>query len=69
MLLERNNILLSAKQNRAKEPTAFYSANILGNMPFLIQEYLSSGVVNIKIITNNASMVPLIKEVVDHILN
>ena len=69
MIFERNNILLSAKQNKANPPTSFYSANILGNMPILVQEYLQNGIVNIKIITNNASVVPLIKEVIDHILN
>ena len=61
MIFERNNILLSAKQNKANPPTSFYSANILGNMPILVQEYLQNGIVNIKIITNNASVVPLIK--------
>jgi hypothetical protein len=38
-------------------------------MPILVQEYLQNWIVNIKIITNNASIVPLIKEVIDHILN
>ena len=69
MLFERNNILLSARQNKANPPTAFYSTNILGNMPVLIQEFLNNGALNIKIITNNASITPLMKEVIDHILN
>ena len=69
ILFEKNNILLSARQNKANPPTAFYSANILGNMPVLVQEYLNNGIINIKIITNNGSMVPLMKEVIDHILN
>ena len=68
-LFEKNNILLSARQNKANPPTAFYSTNILGNMPVLVQEYLNNGIINIKIITNNGSMVPLMKEVIDHILN
>ena len=70
MIFERNNILLSARQNKANPPTAFYSANILGNMPLLIQEYLNNDrIVNIKIITNNASIVPLMKDVIDSLLN
>ena len=70
MIFERNNILLSARQNKANPPTAFYSANILGNMPLLIQEYLNNErIVNIKIITNNASIVPLMKDVIDSLLN
>ena len=69
ILFEKNNILLSAKQNKANPPTAYYSTNILGNMPVLVQEYLNNGIINIKIITNNGSMVPLMKEVIDFILN
>ena len=69
MLFERNNILLSAKQNKANPPTTFYSSNILGNMPVLVQEFLGNGIINIKIITNNPSIAPLMKEVIDHILN
>ena len=66
MLFERNNIMLSAKQKN----NSFYSTNILGNMPVLIQENLNHDrIANIKIISNNQSMVPLIKEVIDHILN
>ena len=69
MLFEKNNILLSAKQNKANPPTAFYSSNILGNMPVLVQEFLNNGIINIKIITNNPSIAPLMKEVIDYILN
>ena len=69
MIFERNNILLSARQNKANPPSSFYSSNILGNMPLLIQEYLDNGIVNIKIITNTASIVPLMKDVVDSLLN
>jgi hypothetical protein len=38
-------------------------------MPVLIQEFLNNGIVNIKIITNTASIVPLMKDVVDSLLN
>ena len=69
MIFERNNILLSARQNKANPPSSFYSSNILGNMPLLIQEYLDNGIVNIKIYTNTASIVPLMKDVVDSLLN
>ena len=69
MIFERNNILLSARQNKANPPSSFYSSNILGNMPILIQEFLNNGIVNIKIMTNTASIVPLMKDVVDSLLN
>ena len=69
MIFERNNIFLSARQNKANPPSSFYSANILGNMPILIQEFLNNGIVNIKIMTNTASIVPLMKDVVDSLLN
>ena len=69
MIFERNNIMLSAKQNKGNVPTSFYSTNILGNMPVLIQELINNGAVNIKIISNNAHIVPLIKEVIDYLLN
>ena len=68
-IFERNNILLSARQNKANPPTAFYSSNILGNMPVLIQEYINNGIINIKVITNNASISPLMKDVIDLLLN
>jgi hypothetical protein len=38
-------------------------------MPVLIQEFLNNWIVNIKIITNTASIVPLMKDVVDSLLN
>ena len=69
MIFERNNILLSARQNKANPPSSFYSSNILGNMPVLIQEFLNNGIINIKIIANTASIVPLMKDVVDSLLN
>ena len=69
IIFERNNILLSARQNKANPPSSFYSTNILGNMPVLIQEFLNNGIVHIKIIANTASIVPLMKDVVDSLLN
>ena len=69
MLFEKNNIMLSAKQKQANPPMSFFSSNILGNLPFLVQEYLNNGIVNIKIISNKDCIVPLVKEVIDHILN
>ena len=69
MIFERNNILLSARQNKANPPSSFYSTNILGNMPVLIQEFLNNGIINIKVISNTASIVPLMKDVVDSLLN
>ena len=68
-IFEKNNIFLCARQNKANPPSSFYSANILGNMPVIIQEFLNNGIVNIKIFTNTASIVPLIKDVVDSLLN
>ena len=68
-IFERNNIFLSARQNKANPPSSFYSANILGNMPILLQEFINNGIVNIKIITNTASIVPLMKDVIDSLLN
>ena len=65
MVFEKNNIFLSATQNNA----SFYSANILGNMPIIIQEFINNGTANIKIITNNATIVPLMKDVIDSLLN
>ena len=69
MIFERNNIMLTAKQNKGNVPTSFYSATVLGRMPFLIQELMNNGEVNIQIISNNAHIIPLIKEVIDLILN
>ena len=68
-IFERNNIFLSARQNKANPPSSFYSANILGNMPILLQEFINNGIVNIKIITNTTSIVPLMKDVIDSLLN
>ena len=67
-LFEKKNLLFSAKQSKVNPPLLFYSSNILGSLPFLIEFYINNGV-NIKIITNNAKINPLIKEVIDSILN
>ena len=68
-LFERKNIFFSARQNKANPPENFYSANILGNMPFLIESFLSKKVINVKIIANNEKIIPLIKCAIDSILN
>ena len=68
-LLEKKNILFSAKQSKTKPPLTYYSSNILGKIPFLIECFINNGILNIKIIANNASIIPLIKGVIDSILN
>ena len=68
-LLENNNIFFVARQNKANPPASFYSANILGSMIFLVESFLSNGVINIKIIANNKDVIPLIKNAIDSILN
>ena len=67
-LFEKKNLLFSAKQSKVNPPLSFFSSNVLGNMPFLIESYIKNGV-NIKIITNNANINPLIKDAIDSILN
>ena len=63
--LAKINILFSAKnQNKI-----YFSANILGSMPFLVEMFIDNGITNIRIIANNASVVPLIKESIDYVLN
>ena len=69
MIFERNNIFLSARQNKANPPSSFYSMNILGNMPILMQEFLNNGIINIKVFASTASIVPLVKDVLDSLLN
>lgn len=68
-LLENNNIFFVARQNKANPPASFYSANILGSMIFLVESFLSNGIINIKIIANNKDVIPLIKNAIDSILN
>ena len=67
--LEKINILFSARQGKDNPPKSYFSANILGSMPFLLEAYVDNGEVNIKIIANNQSIVALIKESVDFALN
>ena len=67
--LERINILLSAKQGKENPPKNYFSANILGSMPFLVEMYIDNDIANIKIIANNPSVVPLIKESIDYALS
>ena len=68
-LLEKKNIWFTARQSKANPPASFYSANILGNMPFLIESFLQDNIINIKIIANNDKIIPLIKGTIDSILN
>ena len=67
-LLEKNNIVLSARQNKANPPTVYFSANICNAIPILIECWLK-GRLNIKIIAHHEAIVPLVKEVLDKILN
>ena len=62
--LQKINIFFSARQ----ETKSYFSANILGSMAFLLEVYIENGMGNIKIIANNASVVPLIKESIDSVL-
>ena len=68
-ILEKKNILFTARQGKANPPATFYSSNILGKMPFLIESFLNNNIINIKIIANNAKVIPLIKGAIDSILN
>ena len=67
-ILEKNNIVLSARQNKANPPTVYFSANICNAIPILIECWLKGGL-NIKIIAHHEAIVPLVKEVLDKILN
>ena len=68
-LFEKHNIFFSARQSKANPPASFYSANILGIMPFLVESFIQKGIINIKIIANNSKIIPLIKGTIDSILN
>ena len=68
-LLEGKNIFFTARQNSANPPENFYSANILGNMPFLIESFRNNNIINLKIIANNEKIIPMIKSAIDSILN
>ena len=68
-ILEKKNILFTARQGKANPPATFYSSNILGKMPFLIESCLNNNIINIKIIANNAKIIPLLKGAIDSILN
>ena len=67
-LFEKNNIVLSARQNKANPPTAYFSANICGGIPILIEVFMKNGVITVKIIANHEAIVPLVKEAIDNIL-
>ncbi len=68
-LLEKKNLFFTARQNKANPPLTYYSGNILGHMPFLLESFLKDNIINIKIIANNNKIIPLIKAAVDSILN
>ncbi len=68
-IFEKKNILFSARQNKANPPPSYYSGNILGSMPFIIESCLNNDSINIKIIANNEKVAPLIKRAIDSILN
>ena len=67
--LEKINIFFSAKQGKDDKSKSYFSANILGSMPFLIETFVDNGEGNVKIIANNPSVVALIKESIDSVLN
>ena len=68
-LFEKNNIVLSARQNKANPPTVYFSANIGNAIPILIECWIKDNVLNIKVIANHEAIVPLVKEVLHKILN
>ena len=67
--LGKINIFFSAKQGKNDKSKSYFSANILGAMPFLIETFVENGEVNLRIIANNPSVVALIKESIDSALN
>ena len=68
-IFERNNIMMSARQNKANPPTVYFSANIGSAIPILIECWIKGGILNVKIIANHEAIVPLIKDVLDKLLN
>ncbi len=68
-IFEKKNIIFSAKQTKINPPVTYYSANILGKMPFLIESFINkNNELNLKIIANNTNVIPLIKGAIDSIL-
>ena len=68
-IFEKKNIFFAAKQSKANPPLTYYSANILGKMPFLIESFLNkNNEINLKIIANNPKIIPLIKGSIDSML-
>ncbi|MCQ2817974.1 MAG: hypothetical protein MJ252_11975 [archaeon] len=65
--LEKNNIAFSAKQNKANPPLMYFSANIAGGIPFLIEAYIKDGKAGGRVLANHESIVPLVKIVLDKI--
>ena len=68
-IFERNNIMMSARQNKANPPTVDFSANIGSAIPILIECWIKGGLLNVKILANHEAIGPLIKEVLDKLLN
>ena len=67
-LFSKNNIALSARQNKSNPPTTYFSANICGAIQLLIETFMNQGSLNVKVIVNHEAIVPLVKETLDKIL-
>ena len=68
-IFEKNNIYLSARQNKMNPPTTYYSANIGNAIPILLECWMKNSCLNMKIIANHDAIVPLVKDLMDKILN
>jgi len=67
-LFSKNNIALSARQNKSNPPTTYFSASICGAIQLLIETFMNGGILNVKVIVNHEAIVPLVKETLDKIL-
>ena len=68
-IFEKNNIYLSARQTKMNPPTTYYSANIGNAIPILLECWMKNSCLNMKIIANHDAIVPLVKDLMDKILN
>ena len=68
-IFEKNNIYLSARQTKMNPPTTYYSANIGNAIPILLECWMKNSYLNLKIIANHDAIVPLVKDLMDKILN
>jgi hypothetical protein len=68
---EKNNIFLVAKQNKFDPPLLYYSLNVSGVLPAILECSFLKGQNSLKtrIISNIECISSLIKEVTDHIIN